>query len=141
MRALLALLVLIPALDQLVKMVVLHRLSERSVPLGPVGKLHAIRTRIWVARGSRRPGTPMLWTVWSIAAGVLAAVTAVTPSYGWFAGLLLGGSLSHLVETARRGWICDFICLRFWPAFNLADVALTAGAIGMTLNAISLAID
>jgi lipoprotein signal peptidase len=61
----------------------------------------------------------------------------MAPSYGGFAGLLLGGSLSHLLETTRRGWICDYVCLRFWPAFNLADVALTAGTIGTALNAMN----
>lgn len=53
------------------------------------------------------------------------------PSCGLFAGLLLGGSLSHLIESAVRGSICDYIRLRFWPAFNLADVAITAGALGL----------
>ena len=27
--------------------------------------------------------------------------------------------------------VSDYVCLRFWPAFNLADLALTAGAIGI----------
>jgi len=26
--------------------------------------------------------------------------------------------------------VCDYLCPRFWPAFNLADVALAAGAAG-----------
>lgn len=49
-------------------------------------------------------------------------------------GLLLGGSLSHAVESSLRGSITDYICLRFWPAFNLADLALAAGAIGMIVQ-------
>jgi lipoprotein signal peptidase len=53
------------------------------------------------------------------------------PSSAAFVGLLLGGSLSHAVESSLRGSITDYICLRFWPAFNLADLALTAGALGI----------
>jgi lipoprotein signal peptidase len=48
-----------------------------------------------------------------------------------FVGLLLGGSLSNAMEGSLRGSVTDYVCLRFWPAFNLADVALTAGAVGL----------
>ena len=41
-----------------------------------------------------------------------------------FAGLLLGGSLGNAVEHAQRGAISDYVRLRFWPAFNLADAAI-----------------
>jgi lipoprotein signal peptidase len=51
-----------------------------------------------------------------------------------FVGLLLGGSLSHAVETSLRDAVSDYVCLRFWPAFNLADLALAAGAIGALFN-------
>jgi lipoprotein signal peptidase len=53
------------------------------------------------------------------------------PPCGWFAGALLGGSLSHALETSLRGRVVDYVRLRFWPAFNLADVAITAGALGV----------
>ncbi len=33
-----------------------------------------------------------------------------------------------------RGSVSDYVCLRFWPAFNLADVAITVGAIGLLLT-------
>ena len=55
--------------------------------------------------------------------------------FGVFVGLLLGGSLSNAVESSMRGSITDYICLRFWPAFNLADLALAAGAIGILCGA------
>jgi lipoprotein signal peptidase len=44
---------------------------------------------------------------------------------------VLGASLSHAVETSVRGNVTDYICLRVWPAFNLADLALAAGALGL----------
>jgi lipoprotein signal peptidase len=43
---------------------------------------------------------------------------------------MLGGSLSHAWETTVHGSVSDYVCLRFWPAFDLADVALTIGALG-----------
>jgi lipoprotein signal peptidase len=75
-----------------------------------------------------------MWGVWCLGAIAVTALTAVIPSSGWFAGLLLGGSFSHQIESARRGWICDYVCLRSWPAFNLADVALVIGAVGAGLR-------
>ncbi len=42
-------------------------------------------------------------------------------------GLLAGGSLSNLVDRLRLGHVTDFLDLRYWPAFNLADVCIVAG--------------
>ena len=37
-------------------------------------------------------------------------------------GFVLGGSVANLVDRVRLGHVTDFLDLRFWPAFNLADV-------------------
>jgi signal peptidase II len=42
-------------------------------------------------------------------------------------GLLIGGSLSNLVDRVRLGHVTDFLDLRFWPAFNLADSFIVVG--------------
>ena len=42
-------------------------------------------------------------------------------------GLLLGGSLSNLADRVRLGHVTDFLDLRYWPAFNLADTFIVAG--------------
>lgn len=42
-------------------------------------------------------------------------------------GLLLGGSLSNLIDRVRLGHVTDFLDFRFWPAFNLADVFIVVG--------------
>lgn len=44
-------------------------------------------------------------------------------------GLLAGGAVGNLVDRVREGAVTDFIDLPAWPAFNLADVAITAGVI------------
>ena len=36
-------------------------------------------------------------------------------------GLVIGGSLSNLLDRVRLGYVTDFLDLRYWPAFNLAD--------------------
>ena len=42
-------------------------------------------------------------------------------------GLLIGGSVSNLVDRVRLGHVTDFLDLRYWPAFNLADSFIVAG--------------
>jgi signal peptidase II len=42
-------------------------------------------------------------------------------------GLVIGGSISNLVDRVRLGHVTDFLDLRFWPAFNLADSFITVG--------------
>jgi signal peptidase II len=53
-------------------------------------------------------------------------------------GLLLGGSLSNLVDRVRLGHVTDFIDFRFWPAFNLADSFIVAG-VAVLIGALLLA--
>ncbi|HEV3479377.1 MAG TPA: signal peptidase II [Gaiellaceae bacterium] len=53
-------------------------------------------------------------------------------------GLLLGGSLSNLVDRVRLGYVTDFLDFRFWPAFNLAD-AFIVGGVAVLIAALLLA--
>lgn len=46
-------------------------------------------------------------------------------------GLLLGGALGNLADRLLRhhhGAVIDFIDLRWWPVFNVADSAISVGA-------------
>ena len=48
----------------------------------------------------------------------------------WLAtGLLLGGALGNLLDRLRDEAVTDFIDLPLWPAFNVADMAITAGVL------------
>jgi signal peptidase II len=42
-------------------------------------------------------------------------------------GFVLGGSLSNLVDRVRLGYVTDFLHVRYWPAFNLADSFIVLG--------------
>lgn len=47
--------------------------------------------------------------------------------------LFLGGALGNLIDRWLRGFVIDFIDLKFWPAFNIADAAITVSAIGLII--------
>jgi signal peptidase II len=44
-------------------------------------------------------------------------------------GLVIGGSVSNLVDRVRLGHVTDFLDLRYWPAFNLADTFIVVGVL------------
>lgn len=49
-------------------------------------------------------------------------------------GLLAGGALGNLVDRIRIGAVTDFIDPSRWPAFNIADVAITVGVVLVVLD-------
>src|SRR6266403_2241223 len=116
--------------DQALKQKFRHVLGRDETSLAPFGQLRMTEGRLWLLRLRNHPSRSMMWTSWAVAAAALVIAGSWIPSSAVFVGLLLGGSLSNAVENARRGSVSDYVCLRFWPAVNLADLALAAGAIG-----------
>jgi signal peptidase II len=59
------------------------------------------------------------------------------PRQAWLSvaslGLILGGAIGNLVDRLRIGRVVDFLDFHYaglhWPAFNVADAAITVGAI------------
>jgi signal peptidase II len=53
-------------------------------------------------------------------------------------GAILGGALGNLVDRLRFGYVEDFVLAHWgtheWPAFNLADAAITMGGIALFLT-------
>jgi len=43
--------------------------------------------------------------------------------------LVLAGAISNIIDRLYFGCIIDFIDLKIWPVFNLADIFITTGAI------------
>lgn len=130
---------LVVAVDQGVKAAVtasITRGGEVSLPLG----FHLVRVaNHGVAFGFLGGGGPI---VVAITAAALAFVV------GWFAldplrpglwlavGLIAGGALGNLADRARAGAVTDFVDPPLWPAFNLADIAITVGALVLVLIAL-----
>jgi len=44
-------------------------------------------------------------------------------------GAAMGGSASNLYDRLRRRAVIDFLDLRWWPVFNVADMGIMVGAI------------
>lgn len=52
-------------------------------------------------------------------------------------GLILGGALGNLLDRVRLGYVVDFIDLRWWPVFNLADSSIVVGVLLLTAYAVT----
>ncbi|MEM4247558.1 MAG: signal peptidase II [Candidatus Woesearchaeota archaeon] len=49
-------------------------------------------------------------------------------------GLIMGGALGNALDRIFIGTVTDFIDFHFWPAFNVADCALTVGIILLLIH-------
>jgi signal peptidase II len=50
--------------------------------------------------------------------------------------LILGGAIGNLVDRILFGYVIDFIDLQVWPVFNIADSAITIGAVIIAIKCI-----
>lgn len=48
-----------------------------------------------------------------------------------FSALILGGAAGNLVDRIVYASVVDFFDFHIWPAFNIADAALTIGVLGL----------
>jgi signal peptidase II len=117
--------------DQLTKRVVSGRLSldDEVHVLGPLSIHHVQNSGI--AFGLFSSATSFVIVLTALAVGWMlwffARSGARHPILPASLGLVIGGSLSNLVDRVRLGHVTDFLDLRFWPAFNLADSFIVVG--------------
>lgn len=122
--------------DVLSKTIVVRTLSDRP-PLRLLGGLvYLIETRNSGAAFSLAQGWTVLLSLVALAVVVAIARTARRlGSAAWAVclGLILGGALGNLADRVfrapgpLRGAVVDWIDVRVWPVFNLADSALVVG--------------
>ena len=57
-------------------------------------------------------------------------------------GLIIGGAVGNLVDRINHGYVVDFIDVFYrdwhWPAFNLADSAITCGVVLLLIDGLFL---
>ena len=75
----------------------------------------------------------ILWMAWRLAATDLVLGTGLM--------LVLGGAAGNLTDRLLHGYVIDFIDVYYrawhWPAFNVADSAITIGAALLLLDALN----
>ncbi|WP_460035189.1 signal peptidase II [Methylothermus subterraneus] len=129
----------VAALDQLTKIWIAARLPlGQSVEVLPCFRLTHVRN----------PGAAFSflasasgWQRWLFLGLAVVAAGAILvwlwrlderkPWEGVGLALILGGAIGNFIDRARFGYVIDFLDLYYqswhWPAFNLADAAITLG--------------
>ena len=73
----------------------------------------------------------MLWMLWR---------TAGATHFHWALTLILSGALGNLIDRLRFGQVVDFIDVHafgwHWPAFNVADSAISIGAVLLIIDSL-----
>lgn len=120
------------AADQAVKALVrssIDRTEEVDLILGI--KLVNVRNR-GIAFGMLSGGGALL-VIFAVAALAALLVFFIRHRHRplvWLpTGLLIGGAAGNLIDRTREGAVTDFLDLPLWPAFNVADVAITFGVL------------
>ena len=119
-------------LDQAAKAIV-----RSSIPRGGREQvlpfLDLVHTRnSGVAFGALAGGGMIVTVVIAVALVALLAyfATHVHRPLAWLpTGMLLGGALGNVVDRIRDGAVTDFVKVPYWPAFNVADTAITLGVV------------
>jgi len=88
------------------------------------------------------------WGPWLLS-GIAAVISIVLAVWLWRAkgrwlatsiGLILGGAIGNLIDRARFGAVTDFLDFYVgsyhWPAFNLADSAITVGVVMLIVESL-----
>jgi signal peptidase II len=117
--------------DQLTKHVVASQLwlDENVKVLGPFSIHHVQNSGIAFGLFAQATGVVIVLTL--VAVGWMVVYFyrsgARHPLLPVAVGLLIGGSVSNLADRIRLGHVTDFLDLRYWPAFNLADSFIVIG--------------
>jgi signal peptidase II len=120
------------ALDQVTKAIVRSDIGPfEQIKVVPGIKLvHTENTG--VAFSALSGGGPLVVLIAVVALGALLIFffTHLTRPLVWLpTGLLLGGAAGNLIDRVRAGSVTDFIKFPHWPAFNVADIAVTVGVV------------
>jgi signal peptidase II len=89
---------------------------------GPLGQ--------WVLLGFKALAVAVLW-IWLARAETRLTALSL--------GLIIGGAIGNAIDRLAYGWVADFVLFHittanwrfYWYVFNLADVAIVAGVIGL----------
>ncbi len=117
--------------DQLTKYIVLKKLLNKSIPVIK-GVFHLNLTFNTGAAFGILKGYNALFIIFSfIVIGFLILNFETFKNRNLLSkcsvGFILGGALGNLLDRIRYGFVIDFIDLRVWPVFNVADTAITIG--------------
>lgn len=71
----------------------------------------------------------ILWLLLSLGADYVFKAKEQRPGRAVLLGVIIGGGLGNFLDRVVQGHVVDFIALKPFPLFNVADVGITIGLI------------
>jgi signal peptidase II len=149
MRAMLSISVIVVALDQLTKWMALKYLLGKIVAVVPFVNFVLVFNRGAAFGFLNDAGN---WQNFFFV--IVAAIASVVIIYmltrlesrntkvGVGLALILGGAIGNVIDRLVHGYVIDFIDVFYgswhWPAFNIADSAISIGAVLLVLDALGI---
>ncbi|MGQ0616346.1 MAG: signal peptidase II [Acidimicrobiia bacterium] len=127
------------AVDQLTKWWALRALADRDIDLVWTLRLHlTYNTGSAFSLGSGSGSIIAVLAIVIVGVTVWMGRNAPSGAAALAMGLLVGGAVGNLADRAFRsgegflgGAVVDFVDLQWWPVFNVADIAVTLGALAL----------
>lgn len=117
-------------IDQITKM---YMLQKRIVSIGIINLVYTENTGI--AFGMAKNSTILITIITMLMICVLIIFAKKNNTLG--VALILGGSISNLIDRLFRGFVIDYIDINkiiSYPIFNIADIFIVLGAILMGIE-------
>ncbi len=129
--------------DQVTKaLVVAHlALGERVQLLGDLVQVAHAQNR-GAAFSLFQGGSMFFLAVSIVSLGMVAYFHRSLRARPWWVhvviGVVLGGTLGNLIDRLRQGYVTDWLSVGIgdlrWPTFNVADMAVSCGAIALAIS-------
>lgn len=140
---------LVIALDQFTKWFITNQLDLYEVfPLGPMLELTRLHNTGAAFSLLAHAGGWQRWFFVILAGAISVAIswwlyTLPARGHPWLSiglALILGGAIGNAIDRLAHGFVIDFLHFHwqqwYYPAFNVADIAITTGAIMLVIDAL-----
>jgi signal peptidase II len=140
---------LVVALDQLTKWFIVNHFAQFEImPAGPVLDITRLHNEGAAFSLLAQAGGWQRWFFVSLASVIGVAIiwwlyTLPARGHPWLSiglALILGGAVGNAYDRLMHGHVVDFLHfhwnLAYFPAFNVADIAITTGAIMLIIDAL-----
>ena len=141
--------IIVVAADQITKWVVVSQLQLYEVlPLGSMLELTRLHNTGAAFSLLAQAGGWQRWFFVGLAGTISIAIiwwlyTLPARGYPWLTiglAMILGGAIGNGIDRLAQGHVVDFLHFHwqdwYYPAFNVADIAITSGAIMLVVDAL-----